>query len=105
METIGVASSIVAIVQITRAIILGCQSCIKAVTGASSELRLMLIKVLILEALANNMQFLTQPHDADSVLSNHLPSITQAIEGSRKALEELKTLFPAAPTNSQRSKS
>lgn len=106
VETVGVVSSIIAIVQISQTIISVCQFYIDAVEGASSDLRAILIEVSILKGIATSLEYLTQPNVANSSLLNELAAVTGPIEGCRKALKELETLFPPAEVsvNDTRSK-
>jgi Fungal N-terminal domain of STAND proteins len=105
-ETLGVVSSIISIVQISQEIISLCQFYIDAVNGTSSDLRAILIEVSTLEGIAKSLQYLTQPNVTNSVLLNQLAAVTGPIEGCKKALKELETLFPPAvlAPNGQRSK-
>jgi hypothetical protein len=105
-ETLGVVGSIIAIVQISKTIISLCQFYIDAVEGASSELRVILIEVSTLRAIAKSLQYLTRPDIANSALLDQLVAVTGPIEGCKKALKELEALFPptAPPGNGQRSK-
>ena len=93
-DTLGVVGSIIAIVQISKTIISSCQVYIDAVGGASSDLRVILIEVSTLKAIAKSLQYLTEPNTADSVLLNQLAAVTGPIEGCEKALTELEGLFP-----------
>jgi hypothetical protein len=105
-ETLGVVGSIIAIVQISQAIISLCQFYIDAVEGTSADLRAILIEVSTLEGIAKSLQYLTQPNVTNSALLNQLAAVTGPIEGCKKALKELETLFPPAAVslNGQRSK-
>ena len=105
-ETLGVVGSIIAIVQISKTIISLCQFYIDAVDGASSDLRVILIEVSTLKGIAKSLQYLTRPNVANSALLNQLAAVTGPIEGCKKALNELETLFPPAAVsmNGQRSK-
>src|SRR6202012_2657723 len=95
-EALGVVSSIISIVQVSQAIISLCQFYIDAIDGTPSDLRAILIEVSILEGIAKSLQYLTQPSVTDSALLNQLVAITGPIEGCKKALRELETLFPPA---------
>jgi len=106
VETLGVVGSIITIIQISKTIISLCQFYIDAVNGASSDLRVILIEVSTLKGIAQSLQYLTQREVVDSALLNQLAAVTGPIEGCKKALNELETLFPPAAVsiNSQRSK-
>ena len=105
-ETLGVVSSIIAIVQIAKTVISICQFYIDAVDGASSDLQVILIEVYTLKGIAKSLQYLTQPNVAKSTLLDQLAAVTGPIEGCKKALKELESLFPSAATsmNGQKSK-
>jgi hypothetical protein len=105
-ETLGVVGSIIAIVQISQAVISFCQFYIDAVGGASSDLRAILVEVSTLKGIAESLKYLTRPNVANSALLNQLAAITGPVEGCKKALKELETLFPPAvvSANDQRSK-
>lgn len=93
-ETLGVVGSIIAIVQISKTIISLCHFYIDAIDGAPSELRVILIEVSTLKAIAKSLQYLTQPNVANSALLDELAAITGPIEGCKKALLELEKLLP-----------
>jgi len=105
-EALGVVSSIISIVQISQTIISVCQFYIDAVSGVSSDLRVILIEVSALKGIAKSLQFLTKPNVANSGLLNELAAVTGPIDGCKKALEELEALFPptAVSVKGQRSK-
>ncbi|CAO2647508.1 Nn.00g084300.m01.CDS01 [Neocucurbitaria sp. VM-36] len=105
-ETLGVVGSIIAIVQISKTIISCCHFYIDVVDGAQPDLRVILIEVSTLKGIAESLQYLTQPHVASSILLEQLVTVTGPVEGCKKALKELETLFPPAvvSANGQRSK-
>ncbi|KAL9617227.1 MAG: hypothetical protein Q9160_007955 [Pyrenula sp. 1 TL-2023] len=105
-ETLGVVSGIIAIVQISKTIISLCQFYIEVLEGTPSDLRVILIEVSTLKGIAESLQYLTQDDVSDSALLTQLAAVTGPIEGCKKALEDLKALFPpdAVFTNGQRSK-
>lgn len=93
-ETLGVAASIIAIVQISKTIISACHFYIDAADGASSDLRAILIEVSALKGIAKGLQYLTQPNVTSSALLDQLATVTGPIEGCKKNLGELEKLFP-----------
>ncbi|KAF2449270.1 hypothetical protein P171DRAFT_480367 [Karstenula rhodostoma CBS 690.94] len=97
-KTLGVVGSIIAIVQISKTIISLCHFYIDSVDGAPQELRVILIEVSTLKAIAKSLQYLTQPNVANSTLLDQLAAISGPIEGCKKALKELEKLFPPTPT-------
>ena len=105
MEALGVAASIIAIVQISKTVISLCQFYIDSVDGASQELRIILIEVSTVKAIAKSLQYLIQPDFATSDLMNQLAQVTGPIEGCRKALKELENLFPPTTVSSSGKKS
>jgi hypothetical protein len=94
-EALGVVSSIIAIVQISKTIIPSCQFYIDAVDGASSDLRVILIEVSAVKGIAKSLKYLTQPNVGNSALLSQLAEVTGPIEGCKNALEELEALFPS----------
>ena len=104
-ETIGIVGSIIAIIQISQAIISACQFYIDAVDGAASDLQAIHIEISMLEGIAKSLQYLTQPNVANSALLNQLAAVTGPIEGCKKTLKELEALFPSAAVSVKGQKS
>ncbi|KAF2006078.1 hypothetical protein P154DRAFT_482839, partial [Amniculicola lignicola CBS 123094] len=93
-ETLGIVGSIIAIVQISKTIIVACQFYIDTINDAPSDLRVILIEVSTLKGIAKSLQYLTKPNVANSALLDQLASVTGPIEGCKKALKDLERLFP-----------
>lgn len=93
-ELLGVVSSIIAIVQISKAIISACQFYIDAVKGSSSDLGMILVEVSTVKAIAKSLQYLTQPNVTNSALLEQLAVITGPLGDCAEALKDLETLFP-----------
>ncbi|KAK7179685.1 ankyrin repeat protein [Paraphaeosphaeria sporulosa] len=89
-ETLGVVGSIIAIVQISKTINSLCRFYIDSVDGAPQELRVILIEVSTLKAIAMSLQYLTHPNVASLDLMDQLARVTGPIEGCKEALKELE---------------
>lgn len=97
MEALGLVASVIAIVQISSKIVSLCQFYIGSIDGAPQELRVILIEVSTLKAIAESLQYLTQPDVSSSDLLKQLADVEGPIEGCKKALKELEKLLPPQP--------
>jgi hypothetical protein len=92
-EVIGLASSVIAIIQIADRLITVCKSYIETVHGAPSDLRLILIETSTIKAILQNLQFLISC-DSNLLAIDSLSGEQGPIEGCRKAIVKLERLFP-----------
>jgi hypothetical protein len=94
-EVIAVASSVIAIIQITDRIIGLCKSYIGAARDAPSDLRVILLETSTLKTLFETLDFLTTHSGGVSTTVSNLSREDGPIEGCRRSIIELEKLFPS----------
>ncbi|KAK5652809.1 hypothetical protein OQA88_9475 [Cercophora sp. LCS_1] len=90
MEALGVAASIIAVVQISKQIINTCTKYIEGINDAPKDLRYILIEVSTLKGLFEPLKILIGVDAETAVLQAQL---TAPVEGCLKALSELDALI------------
>jgi hypothetical protein len=93
MEALGVAASVVAVVQLSVQLINTCTKYIEAATNAPKELRLILIEISALRGLLEPLKVLLG-FDNDTAMLEKL--LAPPVESCLKAVEELASLLCGA---------
>ena len=87
------AASITAIVHISSSVIKLCNTYIKAVRDAPSDLQLIRIEV---SALVDILNVLSSTIEKDSTVASHFDEEQVTMKGCRRAISEIEQLFPSA---------
>jgi hypothetical protein len=92
-EVLGVAASIIAVIQIASSLISTCKRYIESVERVPSELRLILIEIAAIEGVFQNLRYLNDKDAANS--STILQELSDPINGCRECMAELQNLLPS----------
>ena len=93
-EAVGLAASIIAVVQLSGAIIKICKGYIEGVEGYPTELRSITIEISTLKAIFENLEFLSGCDKTTSPLLNQLDGEDGPVKGCYRVLASLLELFP-----------
>jgi hypothetical protein len=96
-EVIGLAASIIAVVQLADRITSVCKSLIETVKDYPRDLRLIFVEIGSLKVIFESLNFLDEGDPADSALLQRLRGSDGPVEGCKKVMEELDRLFPSLP--------
>ncbi len=99
-EAIGLAASVIAVVQLSGAIAKVCKGYIEGVQDYPNDLRRVLVEVSMLKALFEDLDFLEDCETASSPILSKLDGKDGPIEGCRRILTELCNELPAAEFSS-----
>lgn len=92
-EAIGLAASIIAVVQISDTIVRLCKMYIQDVQEASSDMHVMFLEVSSLRTLFENLQFLESQSAGVSKILQSLSAETGPVNGCRQAVTMLEDLL------------
>jgi hypothetical protein len=96
-EAVGLASAVIAIVEITAQIASRCKAYIEHVKVARKELRMVLVETTSLQGIADNLQFLLD-HDPDFE-DAEMDAAREPISACLESLRHLESLVPALETD------
>jgi len=93
-EAIGLAASIMAIIQLADRIVGICKLCIESLEDCPKDFRMILVEISSTRALFDSLQFVQQ-HDAHSAdFLEKLAGPNGSITGCHTAVKDLESLFP-----------
>ncbi|PNP76774.1 hypothetical protein FNYG_09877 [Fusarium nygamai] len=94
-EALGVVASAIAVIQISKEVIIACKFYIEALrSDAPTSLRTILIEVSTLKPVLENLEFISKCETFTATLQNRLAASDGPIEGCRAAMTALVKLFP-----------
>ena len=97
-EAIALGSSVIAILQITDRIIGICKYYIRTARDAPSDLRAILLETSVLKTTFENFQFLMECKGPSTMISS-LCGTDGPVDGCRRSIKELESLFPKDPVD------
>ena len=103
-EAIGLAASIIAVLQLADRIASVCKSLIETVQDYPRDLRLIFLETSSLKAIFESLRFLNEHDPADSVTLQMLRGSDGPVEGCKMAMDQLDRLFPSHPLRSSKTK-
>lgn len=92
-EALGIAASVIAVIQMTDRIASICKYYIESTQDYPSELRVILLEITMLKTLFQNLQFLRHANTMSKTM-NSLDGQHGPIEGCKKSISALEALFP-----------
>jgi hypothetical protein len=95
MAEIGVAASVIAIIQISGEVIKLCKFYIETSRDAASDLRIILLETSTLKTIYENIDFLRTCDSGASAILDSFSGEDGPIEGCRRTITELEKLFPS----------
>ncbi|KAK5405278.1 hypothetical protein LTR06_008973 [Exophiala xenobiotica] len=94
-EAIGLAASIIAVVEIAGRIASVCKSLIETVRDYPRDLRLIFVETGSLKVIFEGLLFLNEDDPADSVTLQRLRGSNGPVEGCKAVMDQLNRLFPS----------
>lgn len=98
-EAIGLAASVIAVVQLSGAIANVCKGYIEGVQDYPNDLRRVIVEVSMLKALFEDLDFLEDCEKASSPILSKLDGKDGPIEACRRILTELRNELPPAESS------
>lgn len=95
-EVIGLAASIIAIVQVADRVIGLCRFYLETVHDAPSDLRAILVETSAIKAILENVGFLVSCNNQKSTILEGLSGQNGPVEGCRTAIAKMEELIPSA---------
>jgi hypothetical protein len=96
-EAIGLAASIIAIVQIADSVIELCKFYIETLHDCPSDIRTILVETSTTKSILESVQFLASCKNGPSTMLEGLGGTDGPIKGCRSAITKIKKLLPAGP--------
>jgi hypothetical protein len=103
-EAIGLAASIIAVVQLADRIASVCKSLIETVHDYPRDLRLIFVETGSLKVIFESLRFLNEDDPADSATLQRLRGSDGPVEGCKTAMDQLDRLFASLPSPSSKRK-
>ncbi|KAK5241339.1 hypothetical protein LTR40_010102, partial [Exophiala xenobiotica] len=94
-EAIGLAASVIAVVEIAGRIASVCKSLIETVRDYPRDLRLIFVETGSLKVIFESLLFLNEDDPADSVTLQRLRGSNGPVEGCKAVMDQLNRLFPS----------